>query len=77
MKTMLQTLLAVAVTTMGVAPAWAASGRADHSGFVVWVFLGFCALIIVAQVVPAMLVFFGLVKGATEKKELAQQKTHH
>ncbi len=36
----------------------------DNSGIFVWVFLGFCALIVVAQVIPAVLLMTGMVKGA-------------
>jgi hypothetical protein len=54
-------------TLMGIlAPvtAMAATGaREDSSGIFIWVFLGFCALIVVAQVVPAILLMFGMVKG--------------
>lgn len=54
-------------TLMGIlAPvtAMAATGaREDGSGIFIWVFLGFCALIVVAQVVPAILLMFGMVKG--------------
>ena len=42
----------------------------------VWVFLGFCALIVVAQVIPAVLLMTGMVKGVVsvinnEKVEVA------
>jgi hypothetical protein len=54
-------------TLMGIlAPvtAFAASGvREDSSGIFVWVFLGFCALIVAAQVIPAALLMFGMGKG--------------
>ena len=54
-------------TLMGIlAPVtvFAASGvREDSSGIFVWVFLGFCALIVVAQVIPAVMLMFGMVKG--------------
>jgi hypothetical protein len=44
--------------------ACAANGLTeDNSGIFVWVFLGFCALIVVAQVVPAVLLLTGMVKG--------------
>ena len=44
---------AVLIATTDV---WAAAGtRQDNSGMFVWVFLGVCALIVVAQTVPAML----------------------
>jgi hypothetical protein len=56
------------ITLMGIlAPvsAFAANNglSADNSGILVWVFLGFCALIVVAQVVPAVLLLTGMVKG--------------
>jgi hypothetical protein len=54
--------------------AFAASGaREDSSGIFVWVFLGFCALIVVAQVIPAVLLMFGMAKGikAVVKDEMA------
>ena len=55
-----------------VTPVWAATdGReVDNSGLFVWIFLGFCALIVVAQLIPAAMVLFGLVKGV--KKETAE-----
>lgn len=68
-------------TLMGIlAPvtAWAAAGaREDGSGLFVWIFLGFCALIVVAQVVPALLLMIGMVKGVVSvvKEEMAPAKT--
>jgi hypothetical protein len=59
-----------------VTPIWAATeGReADNSGLFVWIFLAFCALIVVAQLIPAAMVLFGAVKGVKkEKTELAPQ----
>lgn len=53
-------------TIMGIiapATAFAASERVDDSGIFVWVFLGFCALIVVAQLIPAVLLMTGMVKG--------------
>lgn len=43
--------------------AHAAVHRDDFSGVFVWVFLGFCAIIVVAQLVPAILMLCGLAKG--------------
>lgn len=59
-----------------VATAFAASGaREDNSGVFVWIFLGFCALIVVAQLVPAVLTMFGMAKGVAEgMKEKAEAK---
>ncbi len=55
--------------------AFASGGRVDNSGFVVWAFLGFCALIVVAQLVPALLVMLGVVKGVASSKDAALQET--
>ena len=65
----------LAMVLGSVAPALAASGaREDNSGIFVWLFLGFCALIIVAQLVPAVLTMIGMAKGvadmAKEKREV-------
>lgn len=61
----MKALITILGTIAGLAPvaAFAAGGRVDESGFFVWIFLGFCALIVVAQVIPAILLMFGLAKG--------------
>lgn len=41
----------------------ASAGRIDHSGIVVWTFLGFCGLILVAQLLPAVLMLIGAAKA--------------
>ena len=67
-------------TIMGIiapATAFAASGAGEEgSGIFVWIFLGFCALIIAAQIVPAVLLMFGMVKGVASvvKEEMAADK---
>jgi hypothetical protein len=40
----------------------------------VWAFLGFCALIVVAQLVPAVMMMLGIVKGVAAEKEQAADK---
>ena len=56
--------LAILMGILAPATAMAASGLSeDNSGIFVWVFLGFCALIVVAQVIPAVLLMTGMVKG--------------
>jgi hypothetical protein len=71
MKTTLRTIAtAVAATMATAAPAFAAPAYSDNSGLLVWSFLGFCALIVVAQVMPAVMMMVGMVKGlSTETKE--------
>jgi hypothetical protein len=71
MKTTLRTIAAATAATMATAaPAFAAPVYADNSGLLVWSFLGFCAVIVVAQVLPALMMMVGIVKGiATEPTE--------
>lgn len=47
----------------------ASAGRVDHSGIVVWMFLGFCALILVAQLAPAIFMLVGAAKALGAPKE--------
>jgi len=48
---------------------WAADAarEADNSNLFVWIFLAFCALIIVAQLIPAAMMLLGFAKGAKKK----------
>ncbi|AJE04227.1 hypothetical protein [Geobacter pickeringii] len=69
---------AVALWIGTVVPALAASGaREDNSGIFVWIFLGFCALIIVAQLLPAVLMMFGFAKGLKKERPLAKEHASH
>ena len=70
MKTAITALLTTIATTT---TALAATGaRADHSGFLVWAFLGMCALIVTAQLAPAALLLVGMVKGVLESRREAK-----
>jgi DNA-binding NtrC family response regulator len=70
MKSILST---IAVTMMLVSPAFAVDTSATYnSGILVLLFVGFCALLIVAQLVPALLMLFGMTKAATQG--LSQRK---
>ena len=61
MKTMMR---AITVTLASVAPAFAASGNeAKGSMFLLILFLGFAALIVVFQFVPGLVLFASMVKG--------------
>jgi hypothetical protein len=76
----MRTGITVSFTVMGLmgwaSAALAAVERADQSSFIVWIFLAFCALIVIAQLLPALRarVFERLSKAkiehplATEKK---------
>lgn len=65
----LLTLISANATT-----AWAAgAAREDNSGLFVWIFLSFCALIIVAQLIPATMLLLGLAKGVKKETSPAKQ----
>lgn len=50
--------------------AFAASGtQTEDAGILTYLFIGFFALIIVSQLIPAMILFFGLVKGLFSRQE--------
>ncbi len=63
--------LAAALVGLNAATGWAAdAAREDHSELFVWIFLAFCALIVIAQLIPAFMMMTGLAKGV--KKETLQ-----
>jgi hypothetical protein len=69
--------LATIIGTIAPTTAFAASTpRVDDGGLFVWIFLGFCTLLIISQVVPAVLLMFGMAKGITGvvKDELKDHK---
>lgn len=77
-KTLLTTF---ALVVMMVSPALAVdTSQTYNSGILVLAFVGFCALLIVAQLVPAVLALFGMTKEAaksTSGKKLAASAKKH
>ena len=64
--------LCAALLCADVTTAWAADmAREDNSDLFVWIFLAFCALIIVAQLIPAAMMLFGFAKGVQKKAPAA------
>ena len=60
-------LSTIAITMMLVTPAFAVdTAQTYNSGILVLLFVGFCALLIVAQLVPAVLVLFGMTKAVAQ-----------
>lgn len=73
-------LTTLALSLAAVTPAFAASStRVYSSGVLVLVFLGFCALVVVAQLIPAITTLVGMLKGYAENRnrETAEAKTHN
>lgn len=62
--------LATLIATMAPATAFAAANAtAENEGIFVWIFLGFFAIIVVGQLIPAVMLIVGMVKGITAKTE--------
>ncbi|WP_432821073.1 hypothetical protein [Trichloromonas sp.] len=75
MKATARIAAATATLMTFASSAFASGGRVDHSGIVVWVFLGFCGMIVAAQLIPALLVMLGIVKGVMAPREEAAEET--
>lgn len=78
MRAKMLTLTALLTAAAGPALA-AAPAREDSSGVFVWIFLGICALIVAAQLVPAALMLLGAARGVAKAmheagKEKAESK---
>ena len=68
MKTAIATIFLVLAV---INPAFAADTVVYKSGILVSLFVGVCALIVVAQLVPALMLVAGFIKGLAQKKEAA------
>ena len=58
--------LATLIGTLVPATVFAASGATSKvfvSGPLIMLFLGFCALVVVIQCIPAMIMLYGMIKG--------------
>ena len=69
------------MSVLAATPVLAAdTSKTYNSGILVLLFVGFCALLIVAQLVPALLALFGMTKDAAKsssaKKLAASAKKH-
>lgn len=70
MKSVLATLI---VSLMAVSPALAAdTSKVYNSGILVLLFVGFCALLVVAQLLPAVMNLFGMTKKAAKSSKSMQ-----
>lgn len=62
--------LAMIMGIIAPATALAASGASEEgSGIFIWIFFGFFAVIAVFQLIPAVMLVTGLVKGITAKSQ--------
>ncbi|MDO3377389.1 hypothetical protein [Geoalkalibacter halelectricus] len=71
-----QTLLILLLATVSTAFA-VDTTKVYNSGILVLVFLGFCALVVVIQILPAIVLMFGSIRSmikSASQKNLARQK---
>ena len=62
---------ATAIVMCSASRVLAASGvREDSSGIFVWIFLGFCALIVVVQVMPALFLLGNFIAVLFKKRTI-------
>ena len=64
----------VALSLVSGTSALASSGATNKvfiSGPLILLFLGFCALVVVIQCIPAIIMLYGMIKGAVSNKEKA------
>lgn len=72
MKTM-KAFISLAAGSTSIAYA-AAGTQSEGTGILAYFFVGFFALIVVTQLIPAMILFFGMVKGLFARPEKTSVK---
>ena len=76
MKTMFTNTLALLLGSASTVCA-AEVAREDSSGLIAWIFLGFCALIVIAQLIPAVMVILGFAKAFGKQKKETPETVQH
>jgi len=72
MRTLSTVFSTAAISLLTSTAALASSGATNKvfvSGPLVLLFLGFCALVVVVQCVPAIIMLYGMIKGTVSVKE--------
>jgi hypothetical protein len=65
----MKTLAALIGTLVPATVCAAGNAPTGDDGIFVWIFLGFFAVIVVGQLIPAVMLIMGLVKGITAKSK--------
>ena len=63
-------LLSLATSTAALASS-GSTNKVFVSGPLILLFLGFCALVVVVQCIPSIIMLYGMIKGAASNKEKA------
>jgi len=71
MRTLSTVISAAAISLVSSTAAFASSGATNKvfvSGPLILLFLGFCALVVVVQCVPAIIMLVGMIRGSVSVK---------
>ena len=71
------TIAAALATGTAAHASGAATNKVFISGPLILLFLGFCALVVVAQIIPVITTLYGMLKGAKESKVEAPAKANN
>ena len=77
MKTMYIASLTLAMALASSVPAFAVdTSKTYSSGLLIGVFLAFCALIVVVQLMPSVMLLIGFIKGLARHAETKAEVQH-
>ncbi len=77
MNTIRTTSLTLTMALASSVPAFAVdTSKTYSSGLLIGIFLAFCALIVVVQLAPSLMLLFGFVKGLFRRTETKAQVQH-
>jgi len=79
-RTLTTVCSAVALSFATSTAALASSGATNKvfvSGPLILLFLGFCALVVVIQCIPAIIMLYSMIKGAASSKEKATESVKY
>ena len=77
MKTMRTMSLTLALALASSVPAFAVdTSKTYSSGLLIGIFLAFCALIVVVQLMPSIMLLIGFIKGLARRTETKAEVQH-
>ena len=71
LSTVCSTIALSLATSTGAIASSGATNKVFISGPLILLFLGFCALVVVIQCIPAIIMLTGMIKGALSNREKA------
>ena len=75
MRALSTVISAAAISLVTSTAAFASSGatKVFVSGPLILLFLGFCAVVVVVQLIPAMIMLYGMIKGLVSSEKEASE----